>query len=466
MGSTIHIIGAGLAGSEAALRLAALGHDVTLVERRPRDDEPVHKTGLCAELVCSNSLKSLKSETAAGMLKEELRVLGSELFESALEHRVEAGGALAVDRVAFAQDITDRVNANERIKLVHANVDQIQSDGSLAEDGNVVAPAADAIVVATGPLTSDGLAQWIADATGSDSLAFYDAAAPIVMADSIDRNIAFSQNRYSSEEVGDYLNLPMNKDEYEHFIDELLDAERVISKDFESKELFQACQPVEEIARKGRDALRFGTMKPVGLEDPRTGKRPWAVVQLRAEDAWGNSYNLVGFQTNLKFPEQQRVFRMIPGLENATFARYGVMHRNTFVNAPCVLDARLAMRCLDEGHVPVFMAGQITGTEGYCEAIRSGLHAAFGVHALMAGFDIPVPPAETAFGSLLAYATSNQTTGYQPKHVNFGDFPPLPQHIKNKSQRYAAYAKRAEEALSAYAANLAAVGIVEPDADR
>ena len=456
MDKPVVIVGAGLAGSEAALQLARRGVPVVLYEMRPERSTEVHKTGYCAELVCSNSLKSTKPESAAGMLKRELDVLGSQLYELALANAVPAGGALAVDREAFARVVTQRIAESDCIELVRREVTAIDD----------IARYASAVVLATGPLTSDALASAVADLAG-DYLAFYDAAAPIVMADSLDMNVLFRQSRYedsqaaSGEPLGDYLNAPFSKDEYERFVDELLLAQRVISRDFETKDLFQACQPIEEIARAGRDAPRFGPLKPVGLTDPRTGRRPWAALQLRAEDAQGSCYNLVGFQTNLKFPEQQRVFRMIPGLERAEFARFGVMHRNTFIDAPKLLDQNLRLH--SEGAsklgVPVYVAGQLGGTEGYCEAIRSGLHAALSVAAHLKGVLAPRLPLETAFGALLAHATDKKTRDYQPMHVNFGVMVQLDPPVRNKRDRYAAYAKRGEEALAAYRGALAACGL-------
>ena len=459
MKKPVAIVGAGLAGSEVALQLARRGIAVTLHEMRPVRETAVHKTANCAELVCSNSLKSMKPETAAGMLKRELDELGSAVFAIARRHAVAAGGALAVNREEFAREVTETIEAEPLITLVRGEVASI---GQLADD-------ASAIVLATGPLTSEALADDLATLVGN-YLAFYDAAAPIVMADSLDNNILFRQSRYedaadaAGAPQGDYLNAPFTKEEYEGFIDALLSAERVIARDFESKDLFQACQPIEEIARAGRDAPRFGPLKPVGLTDPRTGRRPWAALQLRAEDGDGTSYNLVGFQTNLKFAEQARVFRMIPGLEHAEFARYGVMHRNTFVDAPRLLDRTLRLR-VEEGAqlaTPLFIAGQLGGTEGYCEAIRSGLHVALSVAALVAGGTVPELPRETAFGALLAHATDPNTVNYQPMHVNFGIMPALEQPIRNKRQRYAAYAERGAHALDAYRALLVDAGLMEP----
>lgn len=448
------ILGAGLAGSEAALQLAERGVRVRLVEMRPTVQTPVHVSGCCAELVCSNSLKSEKPDSAAGMLKRELDQLGSQLYAQAKLHAVPAGGALAVDRTAFADAVTGLVEAHPLIDLVHREAVDLAHE----------ARETDALVVATGPLTSDALAASLAQLTGEGHMAFYDAAAPIVMADSLDGDRLFRQSRYeeSCSGVGDYLNAPFSREEYDAFIEELVGAERVIRRDFETRDLFQACQPIEEIARKGHDAPRFGTLKPVGLTDPRTDRRPWAALQLRAEDAHGSSYNLVGFQTNLTFPEQRRVFRMIPGLEHAEFARYGVMHRNTFVDAPRLLDAslRLHAAAAEKLGVPVFLAGQIAGTEGYCEAIRSGLHTALAVAASLEGVELPALPRETAFGALLAYATDPATVDYQPMHVNFGILPPFEQRIRNKRERYAAYAERGACALAAYRRDLANAGLL------
>lgn len=448
----VRILGAGLAGSEAALQLANRGIAVELVEMRPGTPTAVHKSGNAAELVCSNSLKSMKPDSAAGMLKSELSRLKSCVYAAALRHRVAAGGALAVDREAFSTDITASIEAHPLIEVKRREALRLDDE----------ARGVDALVVATGPLTSDALAESLREATGKEHLAFFDAAAPVVMADSLDRGKLFSQSRYE-EGAGDYLNAPFTKEEYEAFAQELLGAQRVIKRDFESKDLFQACQPIEEIVRTGIDAPRFGALKPVGLTDPRTGRRPWAALQLRAEDTNGESYNLVGFQTNLTFPEQRRVFRMIPGLENAEFARYGVMHRNTFINAPHLLDADLRLRgaAAERWDVPVYVAGQLAGTEGYCEAIRSGLHVALSVAARLSGMALPALPADTAFGALLAYATDPATTGYQPMHVNFGIMRPLETRVRNKRDRYHAYAERGEAALSAYVDVLRAVGLLD-----
>ncbi len=448
MDKIVNIIGAGLAGSEAALQLARRGVRVRLFEMRPETPTDVHHGGNCAELVCSNSLKSMKPESAAGMLKAELATLGSQLIESAGRCKVDAGGALAVDREKFSDDVTAMVRSNSNIEYRIACIAN-PLDASLG--------VADATILATGPLTTGALAQWIVDTTGSQNMAFFDAAAPVVMADSLDMDILFRQSRYEQDAVGDYLNAPFDKETYEAFIAELLAADRVVKRDFETKDLFQACQPIEEIARKGVDAPRFGTCKPVGLVDPATGRRPWAAVQLRAENALGTAYNLVGFQTNLTFPEQKRVFRMIPGLANAEFARYGVMHRNTFIQAPRLLSRDLRLKGVD---APLYVAGQLSGTEGYCEAIASGLVCSLFVYAQLSGQQAPLLPVDTAFGALLDYATDPATQDYQPMHVNFGFMRPLDEHIRNKGKRYAAYAERGARAMDGYAAALREKGLL------
>ncbi len=447
MKKSIHIIGAGLAGSQAALTLADLGFAVQITEMRPLVQTSVHKTDYCAELVCSNSLKSMDSGSAAGMLKEELAALGSQVFAIAKKHAVPAGGALALNRDDFAKEVTQKVVNHPNITFVRGECVSVGE----ASDGF------DAVILATGPLTSDTLAADLARLTGEEYLAFYDAAAPIVMADSLNCDILFRQSRYE-EGAGDYLNAPMNKETYETFITELLGAQRVILKDFESKDLFQACQPIEEVARAGKDAPRFGALKPVGIIDPQTGRRPWANIQLRAENAEGTCYNLVGFQTNLTFGEQKRVFRMIPGLEQAEFARYGVMHKNTFIDAPRLLTDTLRLKA--ETTVPLYVCGQLSGTEGYVEAIRSGLHCGLSVAAALRDETLPQVPRESAFGALLAYATNPETMDYQPSHVNFGMMPPLDNPPRNKSERRSAMAARGRESALKYAEELRAKGYV------
>jgi methylenetetrahydrofolate--tRNA-(uracil-5-)-methyltransferase len=446
MEKCVDIVGAGLAGSEAALQLAARGVTVRLHEMRPEVQTAVHTGGGCAELVCSNSLKSLKPESAAGMLKSELAQMGSFVLADAYRTKVEAGGALAVDRQAFSESVTRQVMDNDHIEYLVGEVKDPLFEGS------------DAVILASGPLTSDALASWISGRTGQENLAFFDAAAPIVMADSLDMDVLFRQSRYEKDAPGDYLNAPFDRASYDAFIDELVGAERVIARDFETKDLFQACQPIEEIARKGHDAPRFGTCKPVGLVDPATGHRPWAAVQLRAENSECTAYNLVGFQTNLTFPEQRRVFRMIPGLEHAEFARYGVMHRNTFINAPRLVNGDLSLRVATD--VPLYVAGQLSGTEGYVEAIASGLMAALNVYARLTGTLLEPLPISTAFGALLAYATDPATQDYQPMHVNFGIMPPLAERVRNKRDRYAAYAARGRQGMAGWCERMRNAGIL------
>lgn len=429
---TVTIVGAGLAGSECALQLARRGVPVRLVEQRPTKSSPAHHTDCFAELVCSNSLKSMRPDSAAGLLKAELDRMGSELLACARQAAVPAGGALAVDRTWFSQLVGERIEASPLIEVVRREATQVP-------EGRCV--------IAAGPLCSDALAKSVGDLVGAESLSFFDAAAPIVDAETIDRSIVFSQSRYEENGVGDYLNCPMDKQEYEAFMEALLGAERVVAKDFEQSDLFCACQPVEEVARTGIDAARYGAMKPVGLTDPRTGRRPWAVVQLRPENAELTSYNLVGFQTNLTWPEQRRVFRMIPGLENAEFFRYGVMHRNSFVDAPRVLDHTFAVP-----GTTVRLAGQICGTEGYTEAIASGLLAALNSYADLRGLPQVELPRTGALGSLVAYATNPATSPYQPMHVNFGIVPPLEGPRLKKRDRYARYSQRALADLDAYLA--------------
>ena len=432
MDQTVSVVGAGLAGSECALQLAMRGVRVRLFEQRPAHPSPAHHTDRFAELVCSNSLKSTKEDSAAGLLKHELDRMGSALLPIARTCSVPAGGALAVDRDAFSAAVTERVTADPLIEVVREEVTSVPEGPC---------------VIAAGPLCSDALFEAVSAAVGGERMSFFDAAAPIVDAESIDRAVVFEQSRYGESGTGDYLNCPMTREEYEAFMDALLSAERVIARDFEQADLFCACQPVEEVARTGRDSLRFGALKPVGLTDPRTGRRPWAAVQLRAETSSRAAYNMVGFQTNLTWPEQRRVFRMVPGLEGAEFLRYGVMHRNSFVDAPHALDRTFAIP-----GTQARLAGQITGTEGYVEAIASGLLAALNTYAALTGAPAVILPLTGALGSLAAYATDPATSGYQPMHVNFGLFPPLEEHIRNKAERRAAMVTRARADLDAYLA--------------
>ena len=430
---TVTVVGGGLAGSECALQLARRGVPVRLIEMRPNTPSPAHMTDGLAELVCSNSFKSTRFESAAGLLKLELDRMGSCLLACAHDASVPAGGALAVDRDRFSRRVEELVAENPGIEVVRSEATEIPTGRC---------------VIAAGPLCSPALSERIHELVGGDALSFFDAAAPIVDAATIDRSVLFSQSRYGEEGGGDYLNAPFSKDEYDAFIDALVSADRVVLHDFEKGGLFQACQPAEEVARTGHDALRFGAMKPVGLTDPRTGRRPWAAIQLRAENREGSAYNLVGFQTNLTFAEQRRVFHMIPGLEEAAFFRYGVMHRNTFIDAPHVLDCTFAVP-----GTTVRFAGQITGTEGYTEAIASGLLAALNTYADLTGTAAVALPVTGALGSLVAYATDPATEGYQPMHVNFGLVPPLADGVKRgKRERYHAYAERALADLDAYLA--------------
>lgn len=430
MSATVTVVGGGLAGCECALQLAARGVAVRLYEQRPFGDAPAHKTEGLAELVCSNSLKATREDSAAGLLKIELRKLGSYLLEAAEACAVPAGGALAVNRDDFSRRVGELVASQPLIELIREEVRGIPDDYS---------------VICAGPLCSPALADAIVQRVGGARLSFFDAAAPIVDAESLDRTKVFAQSRYQEAEAGDYLNCPFDKPSYEAFWHELVAARRVITKDFEQRELFQACQPVEEVARKGIDTLRYGALKPVGLIDPQTGHRPWATVQLRAENAEATAYNLVGFQTNLAWGEQARVFRMIPGLEQAEFFRYGVMHRNSFVDAPRTLDASFA---IPGTHTR--LAGQITGTEGYVEAIASGLLAALNTYADLHNLEVVCLPRTGAFGALVAYATNPDTQPYQPMHVNFGLVPPLEGPRLRKRERFAAFSKRAQRDLEAY----------------
>ncbi len=425
------VVGGGLAGCECACQLADRGVDVTLYEMRPLAKSPAHHTDHLAELVCSNSFKSTRHDSAAGLLKNELLAMGSQLIRCAKQAAVPAGGALAVDRDVFSRLVERSIAERPRITVVREEVRELPVGHT---------------VIAAGPLCSKTLCGALLTRVGGDALSFFDAAAPIVDASTLDMDVLFAQSRYDDGTGADYLNAPLNKEEYETFIEALVGADRVILKDFERRELFSACQPAEEVARTGKDAIRFGAMKPVGLTDPRTGRRPWAAVQLRAENAERTAYNLVGFQTNLTFAEQKRVFRMIPGLENAEFFRYGVMHRNTFVDSPHVLDGTFR---IPDTHIR--LAGQITGTEGYTEAIASGLLAALNTYADLVGIAHATLPMTGAFGSLVAYATDPNTQGYQPMHVNFGLVPPLDDgKRRSKHDRYGLYAARAMDDLSRY----------------
>lgn len=421
------VIGGGLAGCEAAWALAQRGVSVRLIEMKPLRRSPAHRTDELAELVCSNSLKAARIDSAAGLLKEEMRRLGSVCMLAADESRVEAGGALAVDRDRFSAGVSRRIHAHPLIEVVHEEVTAIPQEGY--------------VIVASGPLTSDALAADIAHLCG-DGLHFYDAAAPIVTAASIDPETSFRASRYGNETsgAGDYINCPLNKAEYEAFHAALVSAENAPLHDFDiaAPEVYEGCMPIEVLARRGADSIRFGPMKPVGLRDPRTGHRPWAVLQLRAENAEGTLYNLVGFQTNLKFGEQKRVFGMIPALKNAEFVRYGVMHRNTFLNSPQLLTPGFRFRERET----LWFAGQMTGVEGYMESAASGILAGINCARALAGKEELRLPVTCMTGALSAYiAAPNQN--FQPMGANFGILPPLDKHIRDKRERYAALAERA-----------------------
>jgi methylenetetrahydrofolate--tRNA-(uracil-5-)-methyltransferase len=426
----IIVIGAGLAGSEAAWQAAERGVHVVLYEMRPVVMTPAHRTPYMAELVCSNSLGSNLPDRAPGLLKEELRKLRSLILACADETAVPAGGALAVGRDAFAERVTARIEGHPLISLRREHVERIPSDG--------------VVVLATGPLTSPSLAQDIARLAGQDHLYFYDAMAPIVAQNSIDMSRAFRASRYGRGE-SDYINCPMTRDEYERLVDELLRAETSPLRDFEREDprFFEACLPVEVIARRGRDALAFGPLKPVGLVDPRTGKRPDAVVQLRQDNLAGTLYNLVGFQTNLKWSEQKRVFALIPGLDHAEFVRFGQMHRNTFVNSPALLDATLECR----RRRGLFFGGQITGTEGYIGSTCSGYVAGVNAARLVLGMPLLIFPPPTMIGALCHYVSSAEGARFQPMKPNFGLMPPLQSPRKRRRERHQTYAARALAAL-------------------
>ena len=449
----ITIIGAGLAGSECALVLSKilkinnLNAYIRLVEMRPKVSTCVHHTDLPAELVCSNSFKGEKITSAAGMLKYELKSLGSPLYSIALNNRVEAGGCLAVDRVKFSKSVKTSIERQNNIRYESYEVKSLKEELKIS----------DYLILCTGPLTQDALAQDISKLTGSEFMSFYDAAAPIISADSIDKNNVFSQNRYDDNSCGDYLNIPMDKNQYLNFVENLVSAEVVIDKAFKKREFFQACQPIEQIAKTGVNSLRFGALKPVGLKLPGTNTSPYAVVQLRCENKYKTSYNMVGFQTNLKFQEQKRIFRKIPGLENAEFYRFGVMHRNTFINAPKILDKHFQVKKSDVSKFfdleskKIYIAGQLSGTEGYVEAIRGGCHVAINVAFDILSMEAPILPNRSVFGALVDYATCVDTIHYQPMHVNFGLLPPLDQKIKNKKIRYEQYSKTGCLAIDKYA---------------
>ena len=432
MKQTLTVIGGGLAGCEAAWVAANSGVPVTLVEMKPHKYTPAHRQSGLAELVCSNSLKALRVESAAGLLKEEMARFGSVCVAVAKTCAVPAGGALAVDRDRFSAGVTEKILSHPLITVEHREVERLPETG--------------VTVVATGPLTADALAADIASHCGA-GLSFFDAAAPIVTAESVDMQSAFRASRYGREESGegDYINCPMNKEEYEQFHAALVSAQTALLHEFDKPKVYEGCMPIEILAGRGEDSIRFGPMKPVGLRDPRTGHRPWAVLQLRAENAEGSLYNLVGFQTNLKFSEQKRVFSMIPALKNAEFVRYGVMHRNTFLDSPRLLTAALSLKTAEH----LFFAGQMTGVEGYMESAASGMMAGINAVRALRGEQPLVLPTTTMIGALMHHVVDTSVTDFQPMGANFGILPALDTHIRDKRERYAALADRALQTLDA-----------------
>ena len=420
--NTVKVIGAGLAGSEAAWQLANRGIQVELVEMKPNKKSPAHHSDDFAELVCSNSLRGDRLENAVGLLKEELRRMGSLIISCADETRVEAGGCLAVDRQGFARLVTRKIKSHPNITVISREITEVP-------DGPVI--------IATGPLTSDALSQAIREYFGEGYLHFFDAAAPLVTAETVDMELAWWQSRYDRG-TPDYVNCAMDKEQYEAFVRELVSAEEAEVHGFEDKNVFEGCMPVEVMARRGFDTLRYGPLKPVGLRDPRTGKEPYAVVQLRQDNAAKSVYNLVGFQTHLKFGEQKRVFSMIPALHHAEFVRYGVMHRNTFLQSPKLLDRYYA----DRRNPLVAFAGQMTGVEGYVESAASGFLAAVAMAAKVQGREVPDFPKTTAIGALGLYISDSSIENFQPMNVNFSIISPLEQRIRKKSEKNLAIANR------------------------
>ncbi len=422
----VTVIGAGLAGCEAAYQLSRRGIPVRLIDSKPEKLSPAHHSDKLCEIVCSNSFKANRVNSAAGLLKEEMRTLGSLLLQCADKCAVPAGGALAVDRELFSSMVTDAILADPLIEVVHEEIARIPDEG--------------VVIVATGPLTHEALARDIAAKYG-ESLRFFDAAAPIVSAESVDMEHAFFESRYGKGGGEDYLNCPMNKEEYEAFHEALVNAERAPVHEFDvmNPKVYEGCMPIEVMAQRGRDTVRFGPMKPVGLRDPRTGHRPWAVLQLRKENADGTMYNLVGFQTNLKFGEQKRVFSMIPALHDAEFMRYGVMHRNTFIDSPRILDSDYS----DKENKSRFFAGQLTGVEGYMESASSGLICGINAARLVQGLDTVTLPATTMIGALSRYISDPYVSDFQPMGANFGILPELQNRPRDKAERGQAYADRA-----------------------
>ena len=431
--TAVKVIGAGLAGSEAAWQLAQRGISVELIEMKPQKKTPAHHSDYFGELVCSNSLRGDRLENAVGLLKEELRRCGSLILDCAEETRVEAGGCLAVDRVGFAQKVTERLQNHPNITIICREITKVPEGP---------------VIIATGPLTSDELSKAIGAYFGSDYLHFFDAAAPLVTAESIDMSLAWWQSRYDRG-TPDYINCAMNKEEYEAFVRELIAAQEAEVHGFEDKNVFEGCMPVEVMARRGLETLRYGPLKPVGLTDPRTGKEPYAVVQLRQDNAEKTVFNLVGFQTHLKFGEQKRVFSMIPALKNAEFVRYGVMHRNTFLQSPKLLDRYYA----DRKNPLVAFAGQMTGVEGYVESTASGFLAAVAMAAKVQGKDLPVFPKTTAIGALGMYISDESVENFQPMNVNFSIIAPLEQRVRKKAEKNLAIANRSLAVIDEWVAS-------------
>lgn len=430
----VWVIGAGLAGCEAAWTLAQQGIAVRLYEMKPQQYTPAHQYKGFAELICSNSLKAARIGSAAGMLKEEMRILGSLTMEAAQQTSVSAGGALAVDRERFSDFITERILAHPLIEVVHQRVDHLPEGTG---------------IVASGPLTEEHLAQDIAQLCGESYLSFFDAAAPIITFESLDKDKVFFAARYGRGE-DDYINCPMDKEQYEAFYEQLVQAESVQLHSFEREQMkvYEGCMPVEVMAKRGADTLRYGPLKPVGLTDPHTGRRPWAVVQLRSENRQGSLYNLVGFQTNLKFPEQKRVFSMIPGLEQAEFVRYGVMHRNTFLDSPRLLESDLSLKKRPE----IYFAGQITGVEGYVESAASGILAGHNLARRLRGEQPLQLPLDCMLGALVHYISDPSVSDFQPMGANMGILPPRQERVKDKTKRYELIANRGLDSLRAYLA--------------
>ena len=430
---TVKVIGAGLAGSEAAWQLAKRGIGVELYEMKPEKMSPAHHSPDFAELVCSNSLRGDRLENAVGLLKEELRRCGSLIMECAEATRVEAGGCLAVDRAGFSRMVTEKIKANPLIHVVSEEVTRIPQEP---------------VIIATGPLTSDALSESIGQYFGADYLHFFDAAAPLVTAESVDMNLAWWQSRYDRG-TPDYINCALDKEQYETFVRELIFAEEAEVHGFEDRNVFEGCMPVEVMARRGLDTLRYGPMKPVGLTDPKTGREPYAVVQLRQDNAAKSVFNLVGFQTHLKFGEQKRVFSMIPALHDAEFVRYGVMHQNTFLHSPKLLDCNFA----DRRNPLVAFAGQMTGVEGYVESTASGFLAAVTMAAKVQNRPVPEFPKTTAIGALGRYISDGSIESFQPMNINFSIIAPLEQRIRKKAEKNLAISARALEVIDALVAS-------------